>query len=63
MKDLDSTAMNVLNNIDETDNYRSTKLKSMDRKNLEGHIIRQFTRCLTCKSSTLEKLQFETFYF
>ena len=24
--------MNVLNNIDEKDNYRSTKLKSMDRK-------------------------------
>ena len=56
MKDLDSTVMNVLNNIDEKDNYRSTKLKSMDRKNLEGHIIRQFIRCLTCKSSTLKKL-------
>ena len=63
MKDLDSTAMNVLNNIDEKDNYRSTKLKSMDRKNLEGHITRQFTRYLTSKSSTLKKPHFETFYF
>ena len=46
MKDLDSTAMNVLNNIDEKVNYRSTKLKSMDRKNLKDHITGQFTRCL-----------------